>query len=90
VAPQLVLIRDGDKLTVKAKHFARFVEIEGVDGDVRMSDNFFDMNPCERTVKILEQACLRVCWHGVVHLPCLVSVGAYQYKQIILNGTTFG
>ncbi|MBR3825374.1 MAG: glycoside hydrolase family 2 protein [Lachnospiraceae bacterium] len=54
VNPELELTRDGDKLTVKAKHFARFVEIEGVDGDVRLSDNFFDMNPGERTVQILE------------------------------------
>lgn len=52
--PELSLVRNGDELTVKAKHFARFVEIEGMDGDVRLSDNFFDMNPGERTVKILE------------------------------------
>ncbi|MBQ7775280.1 MAG: glycoside hydrolase family 2 protein [Lachnospiraceae bacterium] len=52
--PELTLTRNGDELTVEAKHFARFVEIEGVDGDVRLSDNFFDMNPGERTVKILE------------------------------------
>ena len=52
--PELEMSREGDKLTVKAKHFARFVEIEGVDGDVRLSDNFFDMNPGERCVQILE------------------------------------
>ncbi len=52
--PELMLVREGDTLTVKAKHFARFVEIEGVDGDVKLSDNFFDMNPGERSVKILE------------------------------------
>ena len=52
--PELSLTRSGDELTVHAKHFARFVEIEGVDGDVRLSDNFFDMNPGEKTVKILE------------------------------------
>lgn len=54
VNPRLELSRDGDKLTVKAAHFARFVEIEGIDGDVRLSDNFFDMNPGEKTVQILE------------------------------------
>ncbi len=52
--PKLELRREGDKLIVKAEHFARFVEIEGVDGDVKLSDNFFDMNPGERTVTILE------------------------------------
>ena len=52
--PEITLVREGDSLTVNAKRFARFVEIEGVDGDVKLSDNFFDMNPGERTVKILE------------------------------------
>lgn len=52
--PKLTLVREGDCLTVKAEHFARFVEIEGVDGDVKLSDNFFDMNPGEKTVRILE------------------------------------
>jgi len=52
--PKLSLVREGDTLTVKAEHFARFVEIEGIDGDVKLSDNFFDMNPGERRVKILE------------------------------------
>ena len=52
--PELALVREGDTLTVKAKYFARFVEIEGVDGDVKLTDNFFDMNPGERTVRILE------------------------------------
>lgn len=54
--PELALVREGDLLTVKAKHFARFVEIEGVDGDVKLSDNFFDMSPGEKTVQILEGA----------------------------------
>ncbi len=54
VDPKLSLRREGNVLTVKAEHFARFVEIEGVDGDVKLSDNFFDMNPGERSVEILE------------------------------------
>ncbi len=52
--PDLTVIRDGDEICVHAKHFARFVEIEGVDGDVKLSDNFFDMNPGEKTVRIIE------------------------------------
>lgn len=54
VDPKLELRREGNKLIVKAEHFARFVEIEGVDGDVKLSDNFFDMNPGEKEVTILE------------------------------------
>lgn len=54
VDPKLTLWREGNVLIVKAEHFARFVEIEGVDGDVKLSDNFFDMNPGERSVEILE------------------------------------
>ena len=52
--PHLKLVRDGNQLTVIADAFARFVEIEGVDGDVKLSDNFFDMDPGERTVTITE------------------------------------
>ncbi len=52
--PELILTREGNELTVKASKFARFVEIEGIDGDVKLSDNFFDMNPGERSVTILE------------------------------------
>ncbi len=52
--PALTVVREGDEIIVRAQHFARFVEIEGVDGDVKLSDNFFDMNPGEKTVKIIE------------------------------------
>ena len=52
--PQLSLSVNGDEITVNAKAYAGMVEIEGVDGDVRLSDNFFDMNPGSKTVKIVE------------------------------------
>ena len=52
--PQLVCTREGNRLTVTARAYARLVEIQGVDGDVKLSDNYFDMNPGSRSVVILE------------------------------------
>ncbi|MBQ8823278.1 MAG: glycoside hydrolase family 2 protein [Lachnospiraceae bacterium] len=52
--PQLELSVDGTEITVTARAYAGMVEIEGLDGDVRLSDNFFDMNPGSRTVTIVE------------------------------------
>ena len=40
-------------LVNSADAYAKSVEIEGVDGDVRLSDNFFDMNPGVKRVEIL-------------------------------------
>ena len=44
----------GDEVVVNAAAFAQKVCIEGIDGDVRLSDNFFDMQAGERRVKIVE------------------------------------
>lgn len=52
--PGLSLRREGNTLIVKAQAYAQKVAVEGVDGDVKLSDNFFDMNPGERSVEILE------------------------------------
>lgn len=52
--PQLSISVNGKELTVTAGAYAGMVEIEGVDGDVRLSDNFFDMNPGSKTVIIEE------------------------------------
>lgn len=56
--PGLTLRREGDTLILRAEHFAKSVEIWG-DGEnggsyVRLSDNYFDMNPGEKQVRILE------------------------------------
>lgn len=56
--PGLTLRREGDTLILRAEHFAKSVEIWG-DGEnggsyVRLSDNYFDMNPGEKRVRILE------------------------------------
>ena len=52
--PKLAWRREGSTLFVKAEAFAKSVEIQGTDGDVKLSDNFFDMNPGERRVEIVE------------------------------------
>lgn len=52
--PQLSLRREGNVLIITAQAYAKQVAVEGVDGDVKLSDNFFDMNPGERRVEILE------------------------------------
>ena len=52
--PKLAWRREGNALFVKADAFAKSVEIQGTDGDVKLSDNFFDMNPGERRVEIVE------------------------------------
>ena len=52
--PHLSLTREGTLLTVKADAYAKHVMIEGIDGDVKLSDNFFDMEAGTRRVEILE------------------------------------
>lgn len=52
--PKLALRREENTLIVSAQTYARSVSIEGIDGDVKLSDNFFDMNPGEKRVAILK------------------------------------
>lgn len=52
--PKLSWRREGNTLIVSAAAYAKNIEIEGKDGDVKLSDNFFDMNPGEKRVEILE------------------------------------
>lgn len=51
--PQLQVSSQGDEITVKASAFAKYVFIESEDADLLLSDNFFDMDPGERRVKVL-------------------------------------
>ncbi|NLG25016.1 MAG: glycoside hydrolase family 2 protein [Clostridiales bacterium] len=53
VDPQLTIAVDGDQVTVSAAAYARSVEIVCEDGDVVLSDNYFDLNADSRTVRIL-------------------------------------
>lgn len=52
--PALALRREGDTLIVTAQTYAKNVSIEGIDGDVIFTDNFFDMNPGEKRIEIVE------------------------------------
>jgi len=52
--PQLRCEIHGDAITVHAKSYAKYVEIDSPDSDFLLSDNYFDMDPGEKTVRILE------------------------------------
>lgn len=52
--PKLSCTREGNTLLISAQAYAKSVEIRGVDNDVKLSDNFFDMNPGTKRVEILE------------------------------------
>jgi beta-mannosidase len=43
----------GDEIVVQSDCYAKSVQIEGVDGDVLLEDNFFDMEKGERRIRIL-------------------------------------
>ena len=51
--PALTVRREGSELIVTAQAFAKGVFIEGLDGDVILSDNSFDMESGERRLQIL-------------------------------------
>ena len=51
--PHLQVKKEGKQITVKADAYAKNVEIIGVDGDLWLSDNFFDMEAGECTVEIV-------------------------------------
>jgi beta-mannosidase len=52
VDPQLSYTVKGDAITVKAKAYAKSVEILNRKQDLVLSDNYFDMDAGEKTVKI--------------------------------------
>ncbi|MDR1537702.1 MAG: glycoside hydrolase family 2 protein [Clostridiales bacterium] len=53
VDAQLELIASEDEITVKSSAYAKSVNIYSIDSDILLSDNFFDLNSDEKTVKIL-------------------------------------
>ena len=57
--PELSVVQDGEYLTVRAKRYARMVEINGADGDAVLSDNDFDMLPGEKIVRIVKGGATR-------------------------------
>ena len=52
--PELSFTMEGKKITVSSKGYAKSVEIVALDGDVRFSDNYFDLNGDSKTVEIVE------------------------------------
>lgn len=58
--PHLSAERKGKKIFVHAKAYAKNVAIEGVDGDLKLSDNFFDMEAGMVEVGILEGDCQEI------------------------------
>jgi beta-mannosidase len=51
--PALTVRREGDEIVVTSGAYAKFVAIESDDADLLLSDNFFDLNPGEKRVKVL-------------------------------------
>ena len=50
--PHLRVWQEGNEIVVKADAYARSVELIA-GADVLLEDNYFDLNACERRVKIL-------------------------------------
>lgn len=52
--PNLTVMRDGNTIVVKASTYAKSVEIDCLEGDIKLSDNYFDINGDEVSVQIIE------------------------------------
>lgn len=52
--PDLKVKVKGDEITVSAKAYAKSIEIRNENDDLILSDNFFDLNGGEKTVKVLK------------------------------------
>ncbi|RKI91340.1 glycoside hydrolase family 2 protein [Parablautia intestinalis] len=66
--PNLRCERKGDKIVVYADAYAKNVEIIGTDGDLWLSDNFFDMEAGERIVSIIRGDAKSVTCRSVVDI----------------------
>ncbi len=53
VDPRLYVSLSGNEITVRSNAFAKYVCIESDDPDMLLSDNFFDMDPGERRIKVM-------------------------------------
>ena len=52
--PKLTCTVEGEWLILRAEAYAKSVEIQNEEEDLLLSDNYFDMDPGEKRVKILE------------------------------------
>lgn len=53
--PALSVTRRGDELVIRADAYAKSIEVYSDDGVFLLSDNFFDLEKGEKTVKIIEE-----------------------------------
>ena len=60
--PELSASVDGNIITVSSKAYAKSVEIECADEDLVLEDNYFDMNPGVRKIKVVrgKPSCIRL------------------------------
>ena len=63
--PNLRYEMQGDTVTIYASAYAKAVQIEGVDGDLILEDNFFDMEKGERCVRILSGSATKLALKSV-------------------------
>ncbi len=63
--PNLSIRRDGDKLIITADAYAKNVCITGVDSEVYLSDNYFDMDKGEKSVSIIRGDAKEFCIKSV-------------------------
>ena len=56
------------EITVEADAFAKAVEIYSREGTLLLSDNFFDMEPGKRTVRILSGNAAGLCVRSVFNI----------------------
>ncbi len=66
--PNLRCEKKGDKIVVYADAYAKNVEIIGTNGDLWLSDNFFDMEAGERIVSIIRGDAKSVTCRSVVDI----------------------
>lgn len=69
--PELSYRREGNTLIISAAAYAKNVWIEGIDGDVKLSDNSFDMNAGEKCVEILEGDAKEFSLKSVYNIGCV-------------------
>lgn len=66
--PQLEATVEGDEIVVKAKAYARCVEIRNAEDNLRLSDNYFDINAGGRRVKIISGVPEKLEVRSVYHI----------------------
>lgn len=63
--PFLTARQEGNKILVHAAAYAKNVEIQGIDGELKLSDNFFDMEAGTVELEILEGSSTEVSCKSV-------------------------